>query len=384
MSERNGLTSKTEKPTGTQIGSLADLGLGLIDGAVAKPYNATIGLIGPKIDLSKEYNQNSIAAKVGDFGGSVADVIVLTKLTGFGVSKGLGAAADKGLISASLAESPILASTLSLGTTGALYGGVFTPGSASDRLKNAAVGFATFGTLGASTVGLNRFAFLGEAGSRTFLQDVALGGLSGIPAGIANAEATSLVNGKGVTFDPSTIGKSAAYYGLFGATMGGVAHGLTEGGLNAKSWLAENTAKRGTQSPLETPSSTQARPSDVATTDAVVAQTTSPRSFNIPETGNIELGRLMQETPLADQIQLVQDVITARPQVPVGSWMRLIEPNDMPQFLRAIHQMYPDTALGTAGYLIETHNLRPPTADSPPINFKAWQQALETVKTAIK
>ena len=92
----------------------------------------------------------------------------------------------------------------------------------------------------------------------------------------------------------------------------------------------------------------------------------------------------MRETPLADQIQLVQDVIAARPQVPVGSWMRLIEPSDMPQFLRAVHQMYPETALGTAGYLIETQNLRPPTADSPPIDFKAWQQALETVKAASK
>jgi len=65
MSDRN-IDTKTEKPsgTGTQIGSLADLGLGLIDSAIAKPYNATIGLIAPKIDLSNDYNHNSIAAKV--------------------------------------------------------------------------------------------------------------------------------------------------------------------------------------------------------------------------------------------------------------------------------------------------------------------------------
>ena len=69
MSDKISFDSKTEKHAGTEIGSLADLGLGLIDSAIAKPYNATIGLIAPKIDLSDEYNHQSIAAKVGDFGG---------------------------------------------------------------------------------------------------------------------------------------------------------------------------------------------------------------------------------------------------------------------------------------------------------------------------
>jgi len=385
MSDRN-FDSKTEKPsgTGTQIGSLTDLGLGLIDSAIAKPYNATIGLVAPKIDLSNDYNHNSIAAKVGDFGGGIADVLALSKVAGWGVGKGLGLGAERGLISARLAESATLASTLSLGTTGALYGGVFTSGSASERLKNAAVGFTTFGTLGASTAGLSKFGFLGEAGSRTFMQNVALGGLSGIPAGIANAEATSLVNGNGLSFSPSTVGKSALYYGLFGATMGGVAHGLTEGGVRVKNWLSTDVsasemagARLGAPSEFET---VEPRNASQPVAGDRVAVPKPPSAFNIPETGNIDLGRLMKETPPADQIQMLQEVFTGRPKVPVGSWMRLIEPEDMPQFLRAIDQSFPDTALNTAKYLIDSQNLRPPTADSPPIDFAAWERALDTVK----
>jgi len=203
MSDKSSFDSKTEKHAGTEIGSLADLGLGLIDSAIAKPYNATIGLIAPKIDLSDDYNHESIAAKVGDFGGGIADVLALSKVAGLGVGKGLGWGVERGLISTSLAESSALASTLTLGTTGALYAGVFTGGSASERFKNASVGLATFGTLGASTAGLSRFGFLGEAGSRTFLQNIALGGLSGVPAGIANAEATSLANGHGLSSMPA-------------------------------------------------------------------------------------------------------------------------------------------------------------------------------------
>ncbi len=96
---------KAEKSSGTEIGSLSDLGLGLIDSAVARPYNATIGLIAPKIDVG-EYNHNSIAAKVGDFWGSVADVIALSKVTGWGVGKGLGWGAERGLVSASMMGNP--------------------------------------------------------------------------------------------------------------------------------------------------------------------------------------------------------------------------------------------------------------------------------------
>ncbi len=247
--------------------------------------------------------------------------------------------------------------------------------------------------MGASTVGLSKFDFLGQAGSRTFLQDVAMGGLSGIPAGLVDAETTSLVNGKGLTFDPSTLGKSALYYGAFGATMGGVTHGLAEGQTRAKNWLSEHSTTQGSEATLndtrpavrqasqaeaETASTDKAQTSPLQNADAAGAQ---PRSFNIPETANIELGQMMREVAPADQIRLVQEVIASRPKVPVGSWMRLIEPQDMQTFLRAVDQAYPDTALNTAGYLIDTQNLRPPTPDSPPIDFNAWQQALDTVKS---
>jgi hypothetical protein len=102
-------------------------------------------------------------------------------------------------------------------------------------------------------------------------------------------------------------------------------------------------------------------------------------TFDIPETGNIELGQLMRKLSPSDQISLVQQVIEARPHVPIGSWMRLIEPEDMAQFLRATDQMFPNNGLKDASYLIEQRILRPPTPNSPPIDFDAWERALKLV-----
>src|SRR5262245_61060596 len=136
MTDKDSSDSKL-KPASDQstggIGSFADLGLGLVDSALAKPYNATLGLVLPQFDLSRSYDHNSFAGKAGDFGGSLIDVVALSKVTGWGVGKGLGWGAERGFLSASLAESPMLASTISLGATGALYGGVFTPGDATTR-----------------------------------------------------------------------------------------------------------------------------------------------------------------------------------------------------------------------------------------------------------
>lgn len=377
MVERTPDTKTESKPKDTEIGSLTDLGVGLIDGGIARPYNATLGLVLPKIDLTDSYNRNSVAAQVGNFGGAVADVVILSKVTGGLVNKGLGAAAESGYISRSLAGSNMLASTLSMGTTGALYNGVFTEGTAAERAKHATVGFATFATLGAATSGLARTEFLGQAGSRTFMQNVKLGGLSGLPAGFVDAQANSLVNGKGFNTDVVEIGKTMGYYGLFGATMGGIAHGAQEYGPRARMWLSETMSNKGLKSEpaeiLRSPNSL--RPE--------AAETVQPKRFNIPETGMLDLGKMISETAAADRIALMQEVFKTRPQVPLGSWMRLIEPAYMESFLRAGHELFPKTALRNANYLIETRNLRPPTPDSPPINFEAWEQALKNVKATV-
>src|SRR5262249_27797234 len=155
--------------------------------------------------------------------------------------------------------------------------------------------------------------------------------LSGLPAGVANAEMTSLVNTGNLTFDANKVGSSALYFGLFGATMGGVGHGLSEG---AK-WLTQDGSGKSSEAYA------RAMP-DEARPDTRVNPEAPKGKFNIPETGNIELGKMMRETPFEDQIQLVQEVLASRPKVPAGSWMRLIAAEDMPQFLRAMDQMYPD------------------------------------------
>ncbi len=374
--------NQPEKPKEAGIGSWSDLGVGFVDSAVARPYNATLGLVLPKIDLSESYNRETVAARIGDFGGTVADFVVLSKVTGGLVNKGLGTAAERGLISRSLAESNMFATSLSMGTTGALYNGVFTPGSATDRLKGATVGFATFSTLGATSTALGKSQFLGQPGSRTFMQNVKLGGLSGLPAGFVDAQANSLVNGKGFNTDVVDVGKTMGYYGLFGATMGGVAHGAQEYGPRARMWLSENLPKRNIFAPSEnvfrspnTPRPVEAEPI-IKTADTQVQQ---PKKFNIPETGMIDLGKMLQEAAPADRIALIQNVFKSRPQVPVGSWMRHIEEPHMETFLRAGHQMYPKTTLQTVDYLLQKRMVRP-ISDSQSINFDAWEKALSKVR----
>ncbi|CAN5179170.1 hypothetical protein BH10CYA1_BH10CYA1_60950 [soil metagenome] len=358
----------SKKSAHTELGSLSDFGISLVDSALARPYNATIGTIAPKIDLSKDYNHNSYAAKIGDFGGTAVDVVVLSKFAGAGVSKALGTGAESGLISASLAENRLFSSTLSLSTTGALYGGVFTPGSFQDRLKNATIDAATFGVMGAASTQLGRVGFLGSPGSRTFMQEMGLGALSGAPGGIVNAEVTSLVNGRGLTFDAGTLGKSALYYGAFGAAMGGIGHGVAKGSEMARSWWTNSSADAGS------------RTAPTEAVDGVSGPKSAPAKFNIPETGNIELGSMMRDLSPADQIRLVQEVVKSRPSVPVGSWMRLIGAEEMPNFLRATDQLFPTTALDTANFLVESRNMRPPTSDSPPVDFTGWERAIEMVK----
>jgi hypothetical protein len=384
MSEKITAADKQQEKTNwSGIGTLSDLGIGLLDGAVAKPYNATLGLVLPKMDLSESYDKSSIAGRVGDFGGTVADIVILSKLTGGLVNKGLGTAAEKGIITRSLAESNMLASSLSMGTTGALYNGVFTPGSATDRLKHATAGFATFSTLGVATAGLGKFQFLGQSGSRTFMQNVKLGGLSGLPAGFVDAQASSLMNGKGINTDVVEVGKSMGYYGLFGATMGGAAHGAQEYGPRARMWLSENMPKLGTQAPAENifRSPQTLRPTEAEPIQKVAeVPIQQPKKFNIPENGIIDLGKMIQEAAPADRIALIQEVIKARPQVPVGSWMRHIEEPHMEAFLRAGHQMYPETTLRTVDYLLQRRMVRPIT-DSQTINFDAWEQALKKVQS---
>ncbi|HNB23521.1 MAG TPA: hypothetical protein PKZ32_13955, partial [Candidatus Melainabacteria bacterium] len=115
VAEKTQETGKEKTEKGSPIGSLTDLGVGFIDGAVARPYNATLGLILPKIDLTDSYDSRSAAAQIGHFGGAVADMVVLSKVTGGFVNRGLGAAAESGYISRSLASSNMFASTLSMG-----------------------------------------------------------------------------------------------------------------------------------------------------------------------------------------------------------------------------------------------------------------------------
>jgi len=350
------------------VGSISDFGASLAEAALAKPYNASAGLVLPKMHLGIDYDHNSWAAKAGEFGAGVIDLVALTKMSSWGISRGLSLTGDSAIASA-YSQSRMLSSSLSLGTAGALHGGVFTSGDADTRLKNAVVEAGTFAVMGASTAGLGRLAFLGKEGSRTLLQDAALGGLSGLPGGVANVELTSLMNGKGLNLDANTVGSSALYYGLFGATIGGVMHGLSR--------ATESGSKPGAQEPAAAETQNRVEPGG----QLKGARTEADVAIKIPETGFVELGQLMRQTPFENQIGLVQKVLTVRPDVPLGSWMRLVAPEDMPQFLRAVDQLHPEYGFRHATDLIRAEYLRPAAPDSQPIDFGAWRKALETVQT---
>ena len=116
----------------------------------------------------------------------------------------------------------------------------------------------------------------------------------------------------------------------------------------------------------------------VQAAEAVVEQT---QQFDIPETGLIDLGTMFKATAPEDQAALMKAIVEARPKVPVGSWMRHIEPSEMEAFLRASYQNYPDT-LNTAQYLVNRGMLRP-LDESVPIDFAAWERAITTVRAEV-
>jgi|GEM_PF-2262208 len=116
----------------------------------------------------------------------------------------------------------------------------------------------------------------------------------------------------------------------------------------------------------------------VQAAEAVVEQT---QKFDIPETGLIDLGTMFKATAPEDQAALMKAIVEARPKVPVGSWMRHIEPSEMEAFLRASYQNYPDT-LNTAQYLVNRGMLRP-LDESVPIDFAAWERAITTVRAEV-
>jgi hypothetical protein len=202
-------TDKEPKPN-----FLADIGYGFLDSA-ARPV---LGLLHPDKDpLANRYNHDSIGATIGEFGGAGVDIVALSKLTGLAVGKGLSMGAEAGLPE-SIAGRNVLKSALSMGTAGFLYGSTSPYGS---RFKNGTIDALTFGTLGASSAALesSSLPFLGKASGDGIVRSIAVGGLSGIPAGLAHE---AVFNANYHNSKPA-YAKSVGDYTALGAFMVGLA-----------------------------------------------------------------------------------------------------------------------------------------------------------------
>jgi len=112
--------------------------------------------------------------------------------------------------------------------SGAIYGGVFVPVDTADgnfwtgRLRNSAVQSATFATLSSSAVGLTGFgATMAKETpilSSLLKNEIAVGALSGMPAGLVNANAESILHGKGLA-STQEVALSMYSFAVVGGTL---------------------------------------------------------------------------------------------------------------------------------------------------------------------
>lgn len=214
--------------------------------AIQEPINGLTQLVnhtaGTKlepIELVFSPLEDNLWTKGGAFCGTLFDVAIASRIAGSAVSKvGLAKGA--------------LAPMLTGGLGGAMYGvmlPVDEPGGYFDATQNAnywqlkgrnvAVLAGTFATMAGASQLLGSAGFLGEAGKRTLLQDVALGGLSGAPAGAVNAELSSLLDGKGLASAGDLV-SNTLNYGAFGAAMGGLNHGLDSAAKSVNKMFSNN------------------------------------------------------------------------------------------------------------------------------------------------
>ena len=154
------------------------------------------------------------AQMLGRAVGGLLPVLTIAAGTRFGFGKALAGEAQAAE-HALLKRTAIGLSAMESGTTGLLYGSLFTPtvgparddfGSfAFDRVQSGASSGLAFALMSASSIGLSRLASTkaGAAiGAEKLMSISAVNGIvSGIPGGLANVEADSLVRGGKLDFD---------------------------------------------------------------------------------------------------------------------------------------------------------------------------------------
>ncbi len=208
---------------------------------VQSPVNAVTQLVDqvadtnilPKVQLIEapetvEFSLSNPAWYAQQFGNATAmaaHLYVLNKAVG-----GKSLAAGRAEASMTAAEAAEL--TAKSAGVGALYSGVFTPVSTTDgnfwqnRAINSLAGAVTFASMSASAIGTKglgeSLAPISRAASTALKNDVAVGALSGIPAGIVSADAHSLLSGRGFASGKERF-ESAYGFSVIGAGLS-VAH----------------------------------------------------------------------------------------------------------------------------------------------------------------
>ena len=167
-------------------------------------------------------------AWMGDMAGGMAaaavPLVIFHKLVGPGAATAVERQADYGLGRAAL---PSLGKTAAVG---ALYGGVFTPTSASangddkrfweERAANTVASALAFTTMTAGSIGLK------ATGKAVLTNDIVASAASGAGAGLVDANLHSLLQGHGLASAEDT-GRSVAAWS-FGSALGGAANAAHE------------------------------------------------------------------------------------------------------------------------------------------------------------
>src|SRR5437764_7303788 len=94
-----------------------DFAEGFYDSALRQPVNAIKQLCGGHVSVN-EHRNDSLATTAGNIAGFVADFMVVSKLTGLGMNRILGTAADT-----------VGGSAAKMFVAGGAYGGFLTPSS---------------------------------------------------------------------------------------------------------------------------------------------------------------------------------------------------------------------------------------------------------------
>lgn len=195
-----------------------DFAKGLWQGAIQDPANGAVQVVNhiaemhlPELHLVDEKN-SSIGGIAGKIVGQALDFYALSLATsGFGGAGYIG-------------------STLKMGSVGAAYAGLLQPTDSnskhfwSDRGINSAVALGTFAGMGATSAALDSTAVFAAPAARSLVGSLAYGGISGLGAGIAHAEANSLATRRRLASSADLLSDSASF-ALFGTMYGAAGYG---------------------------------------------------------------------------------------------------------------------------------------------------------------